>query len=144
MKVSYVGAAIIGVALLSCSTPTENAYRSVELRTDRTTYVMGYYGVLTLTNGGADWILGDLPYDLVIQRRVGTSWESVDTGPGWRTMELGVSPRLAPGASDAQQFQVVAPAFASVGEYRFQVPVVDLGSGQSFVVSSNQFTVERW
>jgi len=144
MKVSYVGAAIIGVALLSCSTPTENAYRSVELRTDRTTYVMGYYGVLTLTNGGADWILGDLPYDLVIQRRLGTSWESVDTGPAWRTMELGEMPRLAPGASDELRFQVAPPAFAAAGEYRFQLSGVDLGSRQSFVVSSDPFTVQRW
>jgi hypothetical protein len=142
MKVSSVGAAIIGVALFSCATPTETELPSVELRTDRTAYVMGYYGVLTLTNGGADSIIGDLRYDLVIQRMVGTSWESVDTGPVWRIMED--VRKLAPGASDEQRFQVVAPAFASAGEYRFQLSGVDLGSRHSFVVSSNQFTVQRW
>ena len=144
MKVSYVGAAIIGVALWSCATPTETELPSVELRTDRTAYIVGDWGVLTLTNGGTDSILSDLPYDLVIQRRLGTSWESVDTGPAWRTMELGEMPRLAPGASDAWQFQVVAPAFAAAGEYRFQLSGVDLGSRQSFVVSSDPFTVQRW
>jgi hypothetical protein len=142
MKVSYIAAAIISAAVLSCATPTENALPAVELLTDRTTYVMGDWGVLTLTNAGGHSIAGDLRYDLVVQRMVGTSWESVDTGPGWRIMEDVRT--LAPGASDQQRFQVVSPTFPSAGEYRAQVSVWDPKSQQSFMISSDPFTVRRW
>ena len=142
MKVSYVGSAIIAVALLSCATPTENELPSVELRTDRTAYVMGDSGVLTLTNDGANSIAYDLSCTLAVQRMVGTSWESVDRGTVCLLIG-GDMPRLAPGASDEQRFQVVAPAFASAGEYRFQLSALDTGSRQSFVVWSDSFTVEN-
>jgi hypothetical protein len=144
MKLSYVGSAIIGVALLSCATPTENELPAVELLTDRTTYVMEDWVVLTLTNRGAHSIVYDFDCTLAIQRMVGTSWESVDTGPRACIAMLRSNPTLAPGASVAQRFQVVAPAFGSVREYRFRLSVVDPRSLQSFVVSSNSFTVERW
>ena len=141
MKVSHIGPAIISVALLSCAAPTENEPPLVEFRTDRTAYVMGESGVLTLTNRGTHAINVDWACSYEIQRMVGTSWESVDTGV-WCLPEE-PQQQLAPGASEVLQFQVVAPAFASAGEYRFQVAAWYIGSRQSLVISSDPFTVEN-
>ena len=144
MKVSYVGAAIIGVALLSCATPTENELPSVEFWTDRTAYVMGDSGVLTLTNGGDHSIVGDLRCGLVIQQMVGGSWESqLDPTIGSVACMLPLQELLAPGETLKLGFQVVVPAFASVGEYRFQLSAWDTGSRQTLVAPSSPFTVEN-
>jgi hypothetical protein len=142
MKVSQVGPAIIGVALLSCATPTENELPAVELLTDRTPYVVGDSAVLTLTNRSTNSIVVDWTCGEVIQQMVGTSWESLGGFPDeFCIMED--EWRVDPDASIERQFQVAARAFPSTGEYRVQVPAADPGSRRSFVIWSNPFTVEN-
>jgi hypothetical protein len=141
MNVSHVGYAIVTVALLSCAAPTDNELPAVELLTDRTTYVMGDSAVLTLTNHSRHSIIGDLGCGETIQRMEGTSWESVGNFPEVCLVQW-VNP-LGPGDSDVRGFEVVPPAFASAGQYRIQVPAWDPKRQQSFVVSSDPFTVEN-
>jgi len=136
MKFSHVGPAIISVAVLSCATPTENELPAVELLTDRTTYVVGDSAVLTVTNRSANSIVY-LLCTLGIERKAGTIWEPVYRG-AVGCIE-GDSRELARFESEEWRLQVPT----SAGEYRFRVTVFPPRGQQSFVVSSNPFTVEN-
>ena len=138
MKVSHVGPAIISVALLSCTTPTENELPSVEFWTDRTAYVVGDSAVLTLTNRSANSILYYLLCTLGIQHMVGTSWEPVDTSKVVGCIESD-SRELARFESEEWRFQVPT----SAGKYRFRVTGFRPKGQPSFVISSDPFTVEN-
>ena len=142
MRVQSLGIAVLYAALAACASPTANEPQVVELRTDRSSYVLGDTARLTLTNLGPHAVYASLSAcNMNVERWLGNTWESA----GWFAevciMESN-NQIVQPGDSGARGFKAVAPPFSPLGgEYRFRVAVFEVESLQRFEFFSPPFIV---
>jgi hypothetical protein len=117
VRVQSLGIAVLYAALAACVSPTANEPQVVELRTDRSSYVVGDTARLTLTNQGPHAVYATLSVcNLNVERSVGDSWESAG---GFNVACVQVfGRRLEPGASTEQEIKIVIPPFALFGGER--------------------------
>jgi len=139
-----LGIAVLYAALAACASPTANEPQVMELRTDRSSYVLGATVWITLTNRGPHAISGALWPCLLEVQQWGwgrDSWQPA--GP--INKEVCIQhfiPLLEPGESTERGYKIVIPPFALFGgEYRLHMSLYDQVTEEPLHVFSPPFSV---
>lgn len=144
MMVPSIRLAFTWLVFVASVNSVQAGRQGIELRTDRTSYISGDWARLRLMNRGRGPIgPGDSPETLLcrpkVHQKVGDSWQLAAELE--EVCPLIGRPGLAPGGTVERRIRVVPALFASPGDYRFGVTVVDTESGNVVPCFSNVITV---